>query len=217
MKNTAQLHERICDLNFDHEFDDYQLTSDEEDFNDFDGPEVDESEENIEFEDDILFSDWDLKLFSFVQTHRRPAMRCEWDWMRYQFELEHRIAQTTQASTALAADGDNIRAAWRARNTIAASQGFQVNINGDQYTLTVTPRETGETYIFELSLEKNGKMFIPGPDDNIPVIETTDGQKITLPLGYKDLNCEEFFKLIVSKLSLDGGEKFVTLESIRDN
>ena len=159
--------------------------------------------------DETLEKEWMTKLWRFTETYRRPATRPEWNWMRYQFEIEHMQTEQEDSPLALAADGNDIRAAWEARNDVLQSQRFQVIKGEDQYILVITPGKYG----VELSLEKNGILFTPS-EDNTPVIEMADGQQILLPSGFKDLTKEEFFKYIVSKISLDGGKNFIDLSYV---
>ena len=156
-----------------------------------------------------LFDEWQEKLFRFVFENKRKFTEFEWRWMRYQFEIEHMQTEQEDSPLALAADGNDIRAAWEARNDVPRSQRFQVTTGEDQYVLVITPGKYG----VELSLEKNGMLFTPS-DNNTPVIEMADGQQILLPSGFKDLTKEEFFKYIVSKISLDGGKNFIDLSYV---
>ena len=159
--------------------------------------------------DETLEKEWMTKLWRFTEMYRRPATRLEWKWMRYQFEIEHMQTEQEDSPLALAADGNDIRAAWEARNDVPRSQRFQVTTGEDQYVLVITPGKYG----VELSLEENGMLFTPS-DNNTPVIEMADGQQILLPSGFKDLTKEEFFKYIVSKISLDGGKNFIDLSYV---
>jgi hypothetical protein len=54
----------------------------------------------------LLFDEWQEKLFRFVYENKRKFTKSEWKWMRYQFEIEHLYTGENAAPLALAADGN---------------------------------------------------------------------------------------------------------------
>ena len=95
---------------------------------------------------DRLFDEWQDKLFRFVHENKRKFTEQEWQWMRYQFEIEHMCAGREETPSALAADND-ISLGVRDHDT----KCFTGSDGKHQYEIKITCMDTSEgvweTYI----------------------------------------------------------------------
>lgn len=96
--------------------------------------------------DETLEKKWITKLWQFTEKHRRPATRFEWNWMRYQFEIEHMQTEQEDSPLALAADGDTVRVGIQ-RIEQYQERKFTGVLNGHTYTITITPRKVKDNFI----------------------------------------------------------------------